>query len=99
MVRVLLGEISKGNHGRLNNFAYAGMSGANGYVEDFTTWSKPNGISVTDNKIIVTDDSSPIWILYKPKDAIISSFKTYISVIPSGGILRLILRLLLIELI
>jgi hypothetical protein len=78
----------KGNHGVINNSAYVGMSGANGYVEDFTTWSKPNGISVTDNKIIVTDDSSPIWILYKPKDAVISSFKTYISGIPSGGILR-----------
>lgn len=78
----------KGNHGVIHNSAYVGMSGANGYVEDFTTWSKPNGISVTDNKIIVTDDSSPIWILYKPKDAVISSFKTYISGIPSGGILR-----------
>lgn len=78
----------KGNHGVINNSAYVGMSGANGYVEDFTTWSKPNGISVTDNKIIVTDDSSLIWILYKPKDAVISSFKTYISGIPSGGILR-----------
>lgn len=77
-----------GNHLKINNSAYAGMSGANGYIEDFTTWSKPNGISVTDNKIIVTDDSSPIWILYKPKDAVISSFKTYISGIPSGGILR-----------
>lgn len=79
---------SKGNHGVIHNSAYVGMSGANGYVEDFTTWSKPNGISVTDNKIIVTDDSSPIWILYKPKDAVISSFKTYISGIPSGGIFR-----------
>lgn len=78
----------KGNHGVIHNSAYVGMSGANGYVEDFTTWSKPNGISVTDNKIIVTDDSSPIWILYKPKDAVISSFKTYISGIPSGGIFR-----------
>lgn len=77
-----------GNHLKINNSAYAGMSGANGYVEDFTTWSKPNGISVTDNKIIVTDDSSPIWILYKLKGAVISSFKTYISGIPSGGILK-----------
>ena len=32
-----------GNHGKINNSAYAGMSGANGYVENFTKWivSKP----------------------------------------------------------
>lgn len=28
----------KGNHGRLNNFAYAGMSGANGYKYDYETF-------------------------------------------------------------
>lgn len=32
-----------GNHGKINNSAYAGMSGANGYVENFNNWivSKP----------------------------------------------------------
>ena len=47
----------KGNHGRLNNFAYAGMSGANGYVEDFTKWriSKSNIFStISDSSIHFT---------------------------------------------
>ena len=47
----------KGNHGRLNNFAYAGMSGANGYVEDFTKWrvSKSNIVStISDSSIHFT---------------------------------------------
>lgn len=47
----------KGNHGKLNNFAYAGMSGANGYVEDFTKWrvSKSNIVStISDNSIHFT---------------------------------------------
>lgn len=47
----------KGNHGRLNNFAYADMSGANGYVEDFTKWriSKRNIVStISDSSIHFT---------------------------------------------
>lgn len=47
----------KGNHGRLNNFAYADMSGANGYVEDFTKWriSKSNIVStISDSSIHFT---------------------------------------------
>lgn len=47
----------KGNHGRLNNFAYAGMSGANRYVEDFTKWeiSKSNIVStISDSSIHFT---------------------------------------------
>ena len=47
----------KGNHGKLNNFAYAGMSGANGYVEDFTKWkiSKSNIVStISDSSIHFT---------------------------------------------
>lgn len=47
----------KGNHGKLNNFAYALNSGANGYVEDFTKWriSKSNIVStISDSSIHFT---------------------------------------------
>lgn len=37
-----------GNHGVFNNFEFAGMSGANGYVENFTTWGVYNGAILTD---------------------------------------------------
>lgn len=44
----------KGNRGKLNNFAYAGMSGANGYVEDFTKWG------ITKSNIVSTISDSSI---------------------------------------
>ena len=47
----------KGNHGKLNNFAYVGMSGANGYVYNWNTWriSKSKITStITDNSLHIT---------------------------------------------
>lgn len=47
----------KRNHGKLNNFAYALNSGANGYTEDFTKWrvSKSNIVStISDSSIHFT---------------------------------------------
>lgn len=43
-----------GNHGVIHNSAYAGMSGANGYVENFTKWtvSKPPVIVSTNEERI-----------------------------------------------
>lgn len=64
-----------GNHGKLNNFAYAGMSGANGYVEDFTKWriSKSNIVStISDSSIHFTH----IGVNYKQTTAIFESRST-----------------------
>jgi hypothetical protein len=47
----------KGNHGKLNNFAYALNSGANGYKYDWNTWKiSKSGITstITDNSIHIT---------------------------------------------
>lgn len=77
-----------GNHGKINNSAYAGMSGANGYKQDFTSW-KINGIGnsiVTDSKYILTNEKAITnggYFLWNrlAKD----SFKVKISNIPNGG--------------
>lgn len=47
----------KGNHGVINNSAYVGMSGANGYVYNWNTWRiSKSGITstITDNSIHIT---------------------------------------------
>lgn len=76
------------NHGKINNSAYAGMSGANGYKQDFTSW-KTSGSSysiVTDSKYILTNEKAItngghfLWNRLA-KD----SFKVKISNIPNGG--------------
>lgn len=76
------------NHGKLNNFAYAGMSGANGYKQDFTSWrTNGSGYSiVTDSKYILTNEKAITnggYFLWNrlAKD----SFKVKISNMPSGG--------------
>lgn len=40
-----------GNHGVFNNFEFAGMSGANGYLQNFSEWTKASGVSSTDSVI------------------------------------------------
>lgn len=77
-----------GNHGKINNSAYAGASGANGYKQDFTSW-KTNGSGysiVTDSKYILTNEKAITnggYFLWNrlAKD----SFKVKISNIPNGG--------------
>lgn len=77
-----------GNHGKINNSAYASMSGANGYKQDFTSW-KTSGSSysiVTDSKYILTNEKAITnggYFLWNrlAKD----SFKVKISNIPNGG--------------
>lgn len=77
-----------GNHGKINNSAYGGISGANGYKQDFTSW-KTNGSSysiVTDSKYILTNEKAITnsgYFLWNrlAKD----SFKVKISNIPNGG--------------
>lgn len=77
----------KGNHGRLNNFAYAGMSGANGYVEDFTKWSKNSSlddIEITYDRIKVNKLTGST-VLYVTSNKFINKIKIVASGIPNGG--------------
>lgn len=80
-----------GNHGVFNNFEFAGMSGANGYTEDFTKWTLYTGVKCTDS--IISLDSSfnkqDQWILFKPKGSNINQFTINIKGIPDGGNLYL----------
>lgn len=79
-----------GNHGKINNSAYAGMSGANGYVENFTTWGVNNGAILTDNTIKTNSNFNPVdsWVAYKGANTILNSFSVNITGIPEGGILN-----------
>lgn len=79
-----------GNHGVFNNFEFAGMSGANGYVENFTTWGVYNGAILTDNTIKTNSNFNPTnsWIAYKGANTILNSFSVNITGIPEGGILN-----------
>ena len=79
-----------GNHGKINNSAYAGMSGANGYVENFTTWGVYNGAILTDNTIKTNSNFNPAnsWVAYKGANTILNSFSVNITGIPEGGILN-----------
>lgn len=80
-----------GNHGVIHNSAYTGMSGANGYTEDFTKWTLCTGVKCTDS--IISLDSSfnkqDQWILFKPKGSNINQFTINIKGIPDGGNLYL----------
>lgn len=79
-----------GNHGVFNNFEFAGMSGANGYVENFTTWGVYNGAILTDNTIKTNSNFNPAnsWVAYKGANTILNSFSVNITGIPEGGILN-----------
>lgn len=79
-----------GNHGKINNSAYAGMSGANGYVENFTTWGVYKGAILTDNTIKTNSNFNPAnsWVAYKSAKTILNSFSVNITGIPEGGILN-----------
>ena len=73
-----------GNHGKINNSAYAGMSGANGYNENFTTWAKYPKVNVTDSRITLNGTTyNEYWIIYQRAPH--KSFKVNISGIPTGG--------------
>lgn len=79
-----------GNHGVFNNFEFAGMSGANGYVENFTTWGVYSGIILTDSTIKTNSNfnSANSWVAYKGANIILNSFSVNITGIPEGGILN-----------
>ena len=79
-----------GNHGVFNNFEFAGMSGANGYVENFTTWGVYKGTILTDNTIKTNSNfnAANSWVAYKGANTILNSFSVNITGIPEGGILN-----------
>lgn len=62
----------KGNHGVINNSAYVGMSGANGYVYNWNTWRiSKSGITstITDNSLHITSlkgQYNPNQALFEP---------------------------------
>lgn len=79
------------NHGELNNFAYAGMSGANGYVTDFKNWKyRPDNNSqqllITDSSVSIKSELSDEWIIWNQTDT--QKFKIRIIGLPTGGAVR-----------
>lgn len=77
-----------GNHGVFNNFDYAGMSGANGYNVDLTTWRSGVGAGnsiITDNYLKLLVKHPNQWLLSKIKDENIERVKFVVTGIPSAG--------------
>lgn len=79
-----------GNHGVFNNFEFAGMSGANGYLQNFSEWTKASGVSSTDSVISSSNNlvAANGWIAYVTSGTVIPAFKVEISGIPVNGNLR-----------
>lgn len=79
-----------GNNGKINNSAYAGASGANGYLQNFSEWTKASGVSSTDSVISSSNNlvAANAWIAYVTSGTVIPTFKVEISGIPVNGNLR-----------
>lgn len=79
-----------GNHGVFNNFEFAGMSGTNGYLQNFSEWTKASGVSSTDSVISSSNNlvAANGWIAYVTSGTVIPTFKVEISGIPVNGNLR-----------
>lgn len=79
-----------GNHGVFNNFEFAGMSGANGYLQNFSGWTKASGVSSTDSVISSSNNlvAANGWIAYVTSGTVVPTFKVEISGIPINGNLR-----------
>ena len=79
-----------GNHGVFNNFEFAGMSGANGYLQNFSEWTKASGVSSTDSVISSSNNlvAANGWIAYVTSGTVIPTLKVEISGIPVNGNLR-----------
>lgn len=79
-----------GNHGVFNNFEFAGMSGANGYLVDFNSWFAATGVDRTDNKVTLNSNYNlaEIFVCYaSPNSVVVPTFKVHITGIPNGGTL------------
>nr|DAI04097.1 MAG TPA: hypothetical protein [Caudoviricetes sp.] len=75
----------KGNHGKINNSAYAGMSGANGYPVDWNSWYKNNVVIVTDSKITLEKNINSLTYFCYTNQSSIPGYKVNISGIPDDG--------------
>ena len=80
----------------LNNFAYAGMSGWNGYAEDYTTWENYTnrgeyvitGTKITAKSVKQPIQPSPAMVMTERRAAIsaaVPSYRIRITGLPSGG--------------
>lgn len=79
----------KGNHGKLNNFAYAGMSGANGYPNNFNSYTVVSGVTKTDSSIKVEKElTGSGWFLAIPANTSVVSMKLNITGIPSNKTIK-----------
>lgn len=78
-----------GNHLKINNSAYAGMSGANGYLVDFNSWQKYLGVQITDSKITLDKTHASQWICYVTSNTVVPTFNVIITGIPQNGQLRI----------
>lgn len=78
------------NHGVIHNSAYEGVSGANGYLQNFSEWTKASGVSSTDSVISSSNNlvAANAWIAYVTSGTVIPTFKVEISGIPVNGNLR-----------
>lgn len=79
-----------GNHGVINGSDFAGMSGANGYLQNFSDWTKATGVTSTDSTIVSGSnlDATKGWVAYVRSGTVIPTFKVQISGIPTNGNLR-----------
>ncbi len=75
-----------GNELSLYNFAWSGMSGKDGYTEDFTKWGKyANGVSVANNTITISANINIVgnWIAWK--ESYINSMVVCVSGLSTAG--------------
>jgi hypothetical protein len=66
------------------------MSGANGYLQNFSEWTKASGVSSTDSVISSSNNlvAANGWIAYVTSGTVIPTFKVEISGIPINSNLR-----------
>lgn len=83
-----------GNHGKINNSAYASMSGANGYLLDFKTFTTGNSslVNIKDDSRIevinINKEKSATWAnLNKSTRISLSSWKIKVTGMKSGDTL------------
>lgn len=79
-----------GNNGTFTNFAFSGMSGANGYLEDFTIMKDhgTSGIVRTESKIYLNESfnyKEGFWLGYTNNPS--PAYKVKVSGIPETGML------------
>ena len=89
----ILGHIpdisGNGNNGIFNNFAFGGMSGANGYSINFNSWSVYPGVNKTDNSFSINKSFvNSGYVSFVSKNTVVPTFKINITGIPSGGGLK-----------